>query len=280
MSATTLPRSVRVAAIALDTYLRPKLAKDQTIDLGKLLTGKTGKAWADSKPQIKIGLDAAIKDKLAEGANISDVVEFLNRLDDVVGDEDPMPKAAIDEDDDEDEGKKKKEAEDSEDDDDDDDDDDKKKKKDEEAKDKRAKDKAAKDKAAKDKSAKDKSAKDGAMITQAAMDAALAAQARKTEAATIARLNEIREAEQTIREWGLDIVTPQESAEGVLRHALDALGVDVKGVHPDALRPILMAQKKPSERDDRHRPRMATDAAATDSEYLKMFPNANRLMGA
>lgn len=280
MSATPLPRSVRVAAIALDTYLRPKLAKDQTIDLGKILTGKTGKEWATSKPEIKLALDEAVKDKLVNsGINISDVDWVLDRLDDIVSDEDPMPKSALDDndDDDDDDKKKKKEAEDSEED--DDDDDDKKKKKAEEAKDKAAKDKSAKDKWAKDKQAKDKQAKDGAMITQAAMDAALANQAQKTETAVIARLTAIRDAERDVRPWVGEIAVPQSSAEDVYRLALDTLSVDVKGLHPDALRPILMAQPKPGDEAQR-RPKVAMDSASTDSEYLKMFPNANRLMGA
>lgn len=284
MTATTLPRSVRVAAIALDTYLRPKLIKDAKLDLGKLLTGMTGKAWATSKPQIKLGLDAALKDKLAKDANISDVDTLLNQLDDVVSDEDPMPKAAIDEDDDDgEEPKKKKEAEDSEEDDEDEDDDDAKKKKAEEAKDKAAKDKSAKDKTAKDKWAKDKQAKDGVMITQAAMDAALATQAKQTETATIARLTAIREAERVVLPWMPDLykAAPQQSAHDVYRLALDSLEVDVKGVHPDALKPILMAQRKPGEKVEGYRPRLvAMDSASTESDYLKMFPNANRLMGA
>ena len=100
MSATALPRSGLVAAIALGTYLRPKLAKDTKIDFGPVLAGKTGKAWATSKSEIKLGLDAAVKDKLAKDADISDVDWVLNQLDDVVGDEDPMPSNALDEDDD------------------------------------------------------------------------------------------------------------------------------------------------------------------------------------
>lgn len=304
MTATTLPRSVQVAAIALDTYLRPKLVKDVKIDLSKLLIGKTGKSWATSKPQIKLGLDAAVKDKLAKDADISDVIEMLDRLDDVVDEEEePTPRGsdatgelsedeeaqyqalakrrpsgaanAEAEDEEDDEEKKKKEAEDAE----EDDEDEEKKKKAEWVKDKAAKDKAAKDKAAKDKAAKDKQAKDGAMITKAAMDAALAEQATKTEAATIARLAAIRVAEDEVRPWVGPIAIPQKSVEDVYRLALDTLNVDVKGLHPDALRPILMAQRKPGDEEPR-RPapaRVAMDSAAND-EFSKMFPNALKIL--
>ena len=272
MDATPLPRSVRVAALALDTYLRPKLFKDTKIDLGNLLDGKTGKAWATSKTLVKDALDAEIRDHTVKGADVSDLSEFLNRLDDVVGDEDPMPKAAIDEKDDDDKKKEaedeeeddKKKAEDSEEDDEDDEGEEKKKKAE------------AKDKSAKDKSAKDKSAKDGAMITKSAMDAALADVAKRTETATIARLMATREAERKVRPWVGDIVIAQDSPEGVFRIALDALGVNAKGLHPDALEPILMAQPKPGDEERRQRPRVAMDSGA-ENKYLEMFPNFNRL---
>lgn len=263
MTATTLSRSARVASIALDAYLRPKLAKDQTIDLAKILAGTTGKEWTSNKPKIRVALDAAVKGKLAQDADIGDVSEWLDRLDDVVGDEDIVPKTGMDEDDDEGEEKKKKKDEAEDEDPDDEDDEEEKKKK--EAKDKRT--------------AKDKKAMDG-MITQAAMDAALAAMAKTTRQSTIAHLNAIREAEQAVEPYIGRIAITQDSAEAVYRLALDTLGVDVKGVHPTALRPILLAQRKPGDEERRRPARMAVDAAATDSEYLKMFPNANRLMGS
>jgi len=290
MEATPLPRSVRVAAIALDAYLRPKLAKDAKIDLDTLLTGKTGKAWVTSKPQIKLGLDAAVKGKLAKDADISDVIEMLDRLDDVVDEEenDMTPRAAdatgaLSEDEEatyQSLAKRRAEgaeaaAEDAEEDDDDEEEENKKKK----APPFESKDKA-KDKAAKDKSAKDKQAKDGEMITQAAMDAAIADVAKKTEAATIARLTAIREAERDVRPWVGEIAIPQSSAADVYRLALDTLKVDVKGVHPDALKPILMAQPKPGDEERRHRPRVAMDSADADTRRAAMFPNANRLMGS
>lgn len=273
MTATTLSRSARVASIALDVYLRPKLATDAKIDLAKILAGTTGKNWASQKPKIKLGLDAAVKDKLAKDAEISDVTDMLDRLDDVIGDEEMTPERAEDE---EEElakrGTKDPVGEDEEEDDDDDDEEEKKKKK---------KMFEAKDKRAKDKSAKDKQAKDSAVITPAAMDAALATMAKTTEARIHAQFRAIREAEQNVRPWIGDIAIPQVSAEAVYRLALDTMKVaDVKDLHSDALWPILRAQPKPGEEERRRPMRMAVDSASTDSEYLKMFPNANRLMGS
>lgn len=272
MTATTLSRSARVASIALDVYLRPKLATDAKIDLAKILAGTTGKNWASQKPKIKLGLDAAVKDKLAKDAEISDVTAILDRLDDVIGDEEMTPKKAEDEEEEElaKRGTKDPAGEDEEEDDEDDDEEEKKKKKMFEAKDKRAKDKAAKDKWG-----KDKQAKDASVITPAAMDSALAAMAKTTEARIHAQFRAIREAEQNVRPWIGDIAIPQVSAEAVYRLALDTMKVaDVKDLHPDALWPILRAQPKPGEEIQRRSaPRMAVDAASNE-EFAKMFPGA------
>lgn len=294
----TLNRSARVASIALDAFLRPKLIKGANIDLSKIVHGMTGKEWKGNKPKIKLALDAAVTGKLAKDADIADVIEMLDRLDDVVDEEeDVTPRGAgadttgplsqdeeamyqslsarrtpaEDEKDDDD-----KDEKDDDKDDDDDDDEEKKKKNPFAGKDK----KSAKDKSAKDKSAKDKKAMDSEqMISKAAMDAALAVMAQTTEAATITRLNAIREAEQSVEPYIGKIAIPQKSAEDVYRLALDMMKVETKGLHPDALRPILMAQPKPGDEVRAHRPRMAADSAGADAKYLEMFPNANRLSG-
>ena len=75
------------------------------------------------------------------------------------------------------------------------------------------------------------------------------------KSATIAKLTAIRDAERDVRPWVGDIAIPQSSAEDVFRLALDTLKIDVKGVHPDALRPILMAQPKPGDEPVRRRHR-------------------------
>jgi hypothetical protein len=265
MTATTLSRSARVASIALDAYLRPKLAKDQKVDLAKILVGTTGKEWVSNKPQIKVALDAAVKGKLVQDADITDVGEWLDRLDDVVGDEDPTPRAKDEDPDDDDEEEKKKKKAEAEDSDDDDDDDEEEKKKKAEAKDK--------------KTAKDKQAKDKAVgITPAAMDAALQAMAKTTETRIHAQFKAIREAEQNVRPWVGEIAVPQPSAEAVYRLALDVMKVpDTATLHPDALWPILRAQPKPGDEERRQRPVMAVDSAA-DDDFAKRFPGALSLL--
>lgn len=172
-----------------------------------------------------------------------------------------MPKPATDEDPDE----KKKKNEEAEDEDDD---------KDEE------KDKAEKKKEAEDKAAKDKAARDGAMkdmVTKPAMDAAL-------KAATEATAKTIRETERGIR-VALSEVRPYvgelpatlafDSATDVYRHTATMLGIDgAKTLHPDALWPVIRAQKTPKDRQREHlddRASMGMDAAAID-EATKIAP--------
>jgi hypothetical protein len=122
----------------------------------------------------------------------------------------------------------------------------------------------------------------GEFAHSGAMDAAIAEMGKTTEAATIRRLHGIREAQDRVRRWlpDIDRRAPQTSAAGVYRLALDALGVDAKGMHPDALWPVLKAQPRPgAERYGRPSPppRMAADAA-DEEDFLRMFPDANRLL--
>jgi hypothetical protein len=214
-----LSRQALLASGALRAYLRPKLAADTKLDLDPILQPVTVKNWQDQKPKIKAALDSALAGKLAKDAEISDIIDILEELDDAVDKDDEEIAADESDDDDDDEEEKKKKAkeaaeklkeaaaEDESDDDDDDDEEEKKKKAkeaaeklkdaaedesddDDDDEDKRAKDrKGAKDR----RSAKDrKGARDKAkgmdeqpMITKAAMDAAIASavtQARKQAA--------------------------------------------------------------------------------------------------
>jgi hypothetical protein len=77
----------------------------------------------------------------------------------------------------------------------------------------------------------------------------------------------------------IDNPAPATSAEGVYRLALDAVGVNAKGMHADALWPVLKAQRKPGDERGHGRPppRMAADSA-DEEDFLRMFPNANRLL--
>jgi hypothetical protein len=117
-------------------------------------------------------------------------------------------------------------------------------------------------------------------LDRQALDEAVAKAGRKTEARVHAQFRAIREAERNVRPWIGDIGLPQQSAEAVYRLALDKMGVpEANSLHPDALWPVLKMQPKPGEQR-RPSPRMAVDvagAAEVDAEFLRMFPNANRL---
>lgn len=109
------------------------------------------------------------------------------------------------------------------------------------------------------------------MGAKTAMDQAVAA----AEKRTVERMNAIREAERVVRPWVGDIPIAHDSAAGVFKSALDALGVDLEtGTHPTAYRAILLAQPKPGEAAPKHR--IAMDAAGA-KQYNERFPNAGRL---
>lgn len=160
--------------------------------------------------------------------------------------------------------------------------------------DKYAKDKAAYDKRAMDKAARDKArdaeteeekkdkeadmekkreaeARDKAARDKKAMDAAL----RETEERTITRLRSIADAEKFVRPWvgELDILA-QDSASAVYKLALDSLGVNTSGMHPDAYRAVLEAQPKPGDRQAQ--PRQAFDKAGS-ADFATRYPETKRL---
>jgi hypothetical protein len=116
-----------------------------------------------------------------------------------------------------------------------------------------------------------------AFVTKQAMDAAIKAATKATEQATIARLRAVSDARAFIRPWVGELNIAQDSAEGVLRAALEHLGVDVKDVHPSAYKAILSAQPRPGERQ-RGAPRALAHAAdAKPLSFEERFPHANRL---
>lgn len=94
---------------------------------------------------------------------------------------------------------------------------------------------------------------------------------RNAIAANDRRHREIREAEQFVRPWVGELALAQDSAESVYRLALDTLGVDHRGKHPDALKDILAVQPRPGDRPMRQQ-QFANDSAAV-SDFAKRFPN-------
>jgi hypothetical protein len=242
---------------ALAVYLNPKMAADAKVDLAAMLKGVDAKNWISHKPKIKTALDAAVKGKLAQDADIADVIEMLDQLDSIT-DEVADPAAAVDDDPDmnmDDDGEtitrlkaalKAKGMSDDE---------------------IEALCKAAPPAAMDDPPPTPGTPKPPSeTVSKQAMDAAIAvassAAARQAETATIARLNAVREAERFAAQWVGELNIAQDSAEGVYRMALTTLGVpDVKDVPGAALKHILMAQPKPGARSNRPS-EMAADASA------------------
>lgn len=265
-----LSRKALLASGALRVYLKPKLAQDAKVDFRTILKGVTAKSFAADKAAIVIRLKAATEGKLAQDADLADVVQLLDALEGIDDGADPAsggtdPIVGDDDDDmsmDDDMMAKVKEilGPDADD---------------------------AKCKALcallKPTTAQDDLPEPGKdpvggekkpEITKAAMDAAIAAATKAAEASTIARLNAIHEAHAVVTASAAGkIAIACDSAEAVYRAGLDVLGIDVTGVHPSAYRAILSAQPKPG---DAPAPRPAMDAAAT-ADYANRFPDSNRL---
>ena len=253
-----------VAHGALLVYARPKLAQDAKLDLSPVIAKITKANFKASKPALIADFKKALEGKLAKDADISDVGDLVDALDDVV---EAAQEAKVEITDAGDPPA------------DDDDNADVKaflagKLSDEDiAKvlamigDAPAVDEDQK-KADAAKIAAD--AKKG-MVSQTAMDSAIRT---ATEAERTAQKN-LREAERFVRPWVGDIIA-QDTAEAVYRTALTTLGIkDVDKKHADSLRDILDAQPKPGDKPSA-RVAVAQDAAKT-KEFETMFPNANRL---
>jgi len=103
---------------------------------------------------------------------------------------------------------------------------------------------------------------------KAAMDAAMKA----AEVATIKRMNAVRDAERAVKPYVGELVMSFDSAAGVYRHALTALGVEITGVHSSALPAILTMVPKPSARVEL----IAQDGAKVPS-FEERHPNAARV---
>jgi hypothetical protein len=254
-----LSRTALFASGALRAYLRPKLAADAKIDLAKIVTGVTAKTFKADKPKLKLALDAAVKDKLAKDATLSDVDEILDELQEAINDVADEPEVVTPPLDDDAETEEEKTARLA----------------------KRAADKAAKDETPEAKAAREKAEKDKDMITKPAMDAAIAAAVTKAtsdaEASTIARLNGIREAEAAVRPLIGELAVAQDSAEAVYKFALDKVGgVDLTGVPPAAYRAMVAMLPRPGDAPNPRPMRGAMDAAGA-KKLAERFPNMNRL---
>lgn len=115
-------------------------------------------------------------------------------------------------------------------------------------------------------------------VDRPAMDVAIraATKAAVDEAirTTTQRLDARAAAERFVRPWIGEVTVAMDSADDVYRTALDACGVDVKGVHPSAYKAMLALVPKPG--DAQPRARVAMDSAG-GSDFAARFPGAARL---
>lgn len=81
-----ISRKAAMARGALAVALKPKLAQDHKLDLNKVLnkalSSVTAENWKSSKPKIVSALKSSTKGHLAQDADLEDVCELLDALDD------------------------------------------------------------------------------------------------------------------------------------------------------------------------------------------------------
>lgn len=252
-----LSRKAVAARGAIVAYLAPKLAADAKINLRPALVSVTRKNFIAQKPTIMAGVKAATKGKLAQDADIEDLVELLDTL----GVEDAD--TALDEDDDmqPDMGadidvagaakaflKGKLSPEDY-----------------------AEFEGMMTDKPADPPAAADEGDDDGKPkpIDQAAMDSAIKA----AVAASDRRHADIRDALTEVKPFVGELAMSFDSGAAVRRHALKMLGVaDHANIHESALSSVLKVQAKPG----RITPTIAQDAAGSAS-FATAFPGAARI---
>lgn len=294
MATQVLTRKAAVTQGALMACLRPKLAQDAKIDLAPLLSGVTAKNFKDKKGAIAAGIRDLTKGKLAQDADINDVAQMLDALEDLQvaegADTDPnsgLPMGA-------EEIRKAMDAD-----------------KPLQAKlkeflrgkispedmakiDEMIGEIGAEDETDEERKAREEEERKKAMagdtppdfkgmpkvdgeplVTKAAMDQAIAAGVKAATDATIAAQRAIRDAENDVRPWVGNLAMAHDSAAGVYRTALGALGVKVDGVPDAALPHILKAQPKPGARTTEPAP-LAMDAAA-DKDLQTWLPHALKI---
>lgn len=258
MSKTTkLSLMAATATGALMTYLKPKLAQDAKIDLTPILAGVTAKNFKAKQTDIMSGLTTATSGKLAKDATLDGVADVLTALDGLGLDEmeansgTPMAGKTP--------GKDKAKDEDPD------------EKRREFLKDKLSEDDMSAYDALCEQEAMDEE-EDDDKVDKKAMDAAIA-DAVKTATENANRTQrDIREAEEVVRPYVGKLAMAHDSAAGVFRTALGALGVkDVDKLHPDALKPILLAMPLPN--TAKPAATVAMDAAGVTS-FFERYPEA------
>lgn len=278
-------RKALMATGAVLTYLQPRMAQDQKIDVVLAFDGVTAANFKAKKPAIIASITDQTKGKLAQDADLSDLPALIDAFEDLKvaeGQDElepkPLPQAAAPGKDEEDPAKAflktKLSAEDM------------KAFDDLCAKPKAAdadetdEEKAARLKKEEEEDKKKPPAADAngltpdKVVTPKAMDAALATQRK----AIFAEQAAIREAEKDVRPYVGELAMAHDSAAAVYHTALGALGIEAAAVTDiTALQQMLKAQPlagTPAKRD----PKLAQDAATAATEFAKMFPDAKPLV--
>ena len=251
-------RKALMVSGALAAHMRPKLAADAKVDFRGALDGVTAENFSAKRPAILAAVKRLTKGKLAQDADVSDVVGLLDALEDVTDgevDSDMVETAAEATDTDED---------------------------------KPAVDADGDDMAEvmaflkgklsdEDMATISKMLGDGAEpaapaaeddkpagVSKPAMDAAIASAlvvARREAAA-------IRQAEQDAEPFIGKLAVAQDSAAKVYKLALDSAKVSTKGVPPEAYGALLRALPKPGAHTARPDARIAQDAASGAEAWL------------
>lgn len=253
---------------ALAVYLKPKMAKDASIDLAPIVAGVTRKNFKAQVPAIVLGVMRATKGKLAQDADIEDVAEVIEALAEILPPEaeaevkEAVESSEVTEDDDDAELRAMLKA---------------KGLSDEEIDRICAMTAAEQAQDEKDEDDKKDKAMDAAMVQarireatkgmvpKAAMDRAIADAEARAIAATTAHINGISDARRRVAPWVGELAMDFDSVEAVERKACDVLGIAHKGKHPDALMDIISARPKAGERSREAAPRTAMDAASAKS---------------
>ncbi|MBP30433.1 DUF2213 domain-containing protein [Methylobacterium sp.] len=269
---------------ALAVYLKPKMAKDASIDLAPIVAGLNRKNFKAQIPAVVLGVMRATKGKLAQDADIEDVAEVIEALAEILPPEaEADVKAAVEGaeggevNDDADAAEaciemcRKLSPEDRE--------------KviagcqamggGEQAQDEKDDDKKDKAMDAAMVQARIREATKG-MVPKAAMDRAIADAEARAIAATTAHINGISDARRRVAPWVGELAMDFDSVEAVERKACDVLGIAHKGKHPDALMDIISARPKAGEHSREAAPKQAHDAA-TVTGFAARYPNAARI---
>ena len=267
-----------VAMGAVGEYLAPRLAQDAKIDLRPIFTGVAARNFKSRRPFITSRLRAAVNGNLAQDADIEDLGEVLDRIDELADEgREALGEARADEGEDapedltESEGSGEMEGAGGGEDD------------NQEIREFLADKLSPGDletvcammraKTGDEEPAMkpdDEDEKKEPAMDKKAMDAAIAAAIQANDRKHV----EIAAARSAVRPYVGELTIGCDSAEAVYRHALTALGVNVKDIHRDALPAILAAQPKPGAR--RVESRLAQDAVAAKG-FAERFPSASRI---